>query len=92
MGALGNYCRELINCHSYQIGAERPPRDAADLPPGAVAFDVTVEAGGGGGSGSGGSGEGGGAAVFEFVMLRQEWGLRQGAWQTKTLKRVEAGS
>jgi hypothetical protein len=36
---------------------------------------------------------GNGARVaFDFVLQRQEWGLRRGSWQTKSLLRVEAAS
>jgi hypothetical protein len=33
----------------------------------------------------------GGAAAFDFTLQRQEWGLRTGSWQTKSLLRVEEG-
>lgn len=92
MGAVANFCPELLGCRSFEVGPERPPRDGAARAAGAVAFDVEVEAagevrGGGGGQGRTGSGR----AVFEFTMQRQEWGLRKGCWQTKTLLRVEGG-
>lgn len=48
------------------------------LPDGSVAFRVTVNAG-----------SNGGEAVFDFVLQRQEWGLRRGSWQTKSLTRAE---
>ncbi|KIZ00386.1 hypothetical protein MNEG_7578, partial [Monoraphidium neglectum] len=72
MGAIGNFCPELINCSSFKIGPER------QLPGGGAGFQVQVTAVNGGG------------ATFDFVLLRQEWGLRKGSWQTKSLTRSEA--
>ena len=71
MGAIGNYCPELLNCRSYAIGPEE------QLPDGGAAFAVSVV------------GQKGDAAAFDFVLQRQEWGLRKGSWQTKSLTRAE---
>ncbi|KAI8464889.1 MAG: hypothetical protein J3K34DRAFT_438898 [Monoraphidium minutum] len=71
MGAIGNFCPELINCASYAIGPEQ------QRPDGGAAFRVRVAA------------ANGGAAAFDFVLQRQEWGLRKGSWQTKSLTRAE---
>lgn len=71
MGAIANFCPELINCRSYAIGPE------AQLPGGGAGFRVAVV------------GQKGDAAAFDFELQRQEFGLRQGSWQTKSLLRVE---
>lgn len=78
MGGLGSHAGELINCRDYVIGPQRQP-SIDDAPPGGVAFEVAVTA------------RDGGAAAFEFVLAPQEWGLRQGAWQTKALRRLGGG-
>lgn len=67
MGAIANYCGEIINCTSYVIGEER------QAPGGCVGFEVEVTA------------VNGSKATFDFVLQRQEWGLRKGSWQTKSL-------
>lgn len=93
MGGLANYAGELIGCQSYTIAARHNPE----------AGEGGGSIGGGGGGGDRGEGAGGlgeeafvvevvarnGAhASFEFVLARQEWGLRAGSWQTRSLVRT----
>jgi hypothetical protein len=84
MGGLGQHCGDLIDCASYEIGPERPAQGSPASPGGGpdcpVSLEVAVTPRGGGA---------GPPAVFVFSMERQEWGLRRGAWQTKSLLRAE---
>jgi len=79
MGGVGNCCGELINCASYSIGPERRGDGGGgdNGGGGSALFDVTVV------------GRDGARAVFEFRLERQEWGLKKGSWQTKSLLRAE---